>query len=72
MIVRIGDTYYNSNTTPILVVLTHKEKSVIKQLSETDNIIVSFPEKGYTKEEIQEFMNMNNIKDCLNKQKTIQ
>ena len=44
MLVKIGDTIYNSTQVPILLILDQEEKELIGNMSEDNNKYCSFPD----------------------------
>jgi hypothetical protein len=63
MKVRIGDAIYDSTKIPILVVLSEADKENIAGLGELTKYC-SFPERGFSKATIREFMGDAGIAAC--------
>ena len=57
MIVKIGNTYYNSTEQPILLILTESEKEHISDMNKDNKKYCSFPDESNI-EEVKEFMNV--------------
>lgn len=56
MKVKIGNTIYDTNDQPIMVILAEEDKKNISQMNEGYSKYCGYPESGYTVEEIEEFM----------------
>jgi len=66
MIVKIGNTYYNSTEQPILLILAESEKEHIANMSEENQKYCSFSDKSNI-DEIKEFMDVpESIIECVN------
>jgi len=66
MIVKIGNTYYNSTEQPILLILAESEKEHIANMSEENKKYCSFSDKSNI-DEIKEFMDVpESIIECVN------
>jgi hypothetical protein len=63
MKVKIGDKVYDPEKQPIMIILSEKDKENIANMSETATKYCCFPNKGYTEEEINEFMNITEDKN---------
>jgi len=59
MKVKINDTYYDSEETPIMVILTDSEKCHIRNMPNGNYKYVSFPDTMLV-EEIKDWMNEKN------------
>jgi len=57
MIVKIGNTYYNSTQDPILLILAESEKEHIANMSEENKKYCSFPDDSNI-DKIKEFMDV--------------
>ena len=55
MKVKIGDTTYDSNNQPIMLILSDRDKENIRKMDPEAMKYAEFP-KGYTKEEAEEWM----------------
>lgn len=56
MIVKIGNKCYDSNQEPIMVILSNDDKELIGSMAPDAFKYCSYPECGYTEDEICEFM----------------
>ena len=56
MLVKVGNKVYDSNKEPVMVVLSDEDKANISTMAPEHNKYCSFPDTGYTDEQIQEFM----------------
>jgi len=58
MIIKIGNTYYNSTQEPILLILTESEKEHISNMSKENKKYCSFPDESNINK-IKEFMDVS-------------
>ena len=58
MKVKIGDTIYDSDTQPIMIILDENEKQLISQMDTKHSKFCVYPE-NYSEEEIKKFMEIN-------------
>jgi len=56
MKVKIGDTIYDAEDQPIMVILSDKDKENISNMLEANTKYCCYPSVGHTEEEIDEFM----------------
>ena len=56
MKVKIGDKIYDSSDEPIMLIIGDTEKNLIANMADDATKYCSFPDKGYTEEQIKEFM----------------
>lgn len=56
MKVKIGEKLYNSEIIPIMVILDDEEKGLISRMCNDNYKFCSYPNDGYTVEQIKEFM----------------
>jgi len=57
MIIKIGNTYYNSTEEPILLILSQTEKEYISNMLNENKKYCSFPDESDI-DKIKEFMNV--------------
>ena len=57
MIIKIGNTYYNSTEQPILLILAESEKEHIANMSKDNKKYCSFPDESNI-DKIKEFMDV--------------
>jgi len=58
MKIKIGDETFDGNDVPILLILSQDDKDNIKSMPDGYFKYCSYPEKGFTEEEIRKFMNL--------------
>lgn len=56
MRIKIGDNFYDSESYPIMVMFTAEEKSLVADMAEDNFNFCSFPNDGYSEEDILKFM----------------
>jgi len=56
MHVKIGDTIYNSNQEPIMLILSDEDKENIKNMKPEHHKYCAYPENDYQEEEIRDWM----------------
>jgi hypothetical protein len=56
MLVKIKDEIFNSEIEPIMLILNEEEKENIKSMAPEYSKYCSFPDTGYSEEEIKKFM----------------
>ncbi len=54
--VKIGNKIYDSNDEPIMVILDKQDVEYISNMPKHNTKYCSYPETGYSEEEIREFM----------------
>jgi hypothetical protein len=56
MLVKVGKKFFDSHDIPIMIILTDEEKELIANMTPSASKFCSYPDNGYTPEEIKEFM----------------
>lgn len=59
MKIEIGDTIYDSDTQPIMIILDENEKQLVSQMNTKHSKFCVYPE-NYSEEEIKKFIKNNN------------
>jgi len=59
MLVKAGWQLFDSHDTPIMLILTDEEKSLIANMAPEASKFCSYPDEGYTPEAIKEFMKID-------------
>ena len=58
MLVKVGKNFFDSHDIPVMVILTDEEKELIANMAPQAGKFCSYPDNGYTPEEIKEFMKL--------------
>ena len=66
MKVKIGNTIYDAEDQPVMIILSDEDKENISNMPETNTKYCCFPCSGYTEKEIEDFMNVG---DCVELEK---
>ena len=56
MKIKVGNTIYDGSKEPVMIILTKEDKKNITNMSEDATRYCSYPDKGYSEEEIFEWM----------------
>jgi len=59
MIVKVKDQYFNTDKEPIMLILSDREIRLISNMKSDEYTFCSYPSKGYTEEDVQKFMLVN-------------